>query len=152
MNTKDPKLPFERNPYPTFEVQEPPTPYYRAPQKILPGVLTKVFRYKHFKQIADKAPFSLLEWANLLYMSERTLQRYAKDNSEFNGMQIERILLMERLIDLGNDFFGKENFKSWLHTPVLFFNQKPPIHFLVTYDGTLDVINLIGRMQHGIPS
>lgn len=59
------------------------------------------FRYSSFKAILDKSPFTIGEWAQLLYMSERTLHRYAKDQAAFNGLQIERILVLEEFIDEG---------------------------------------------------
>lgn len=71
------------------------------------------FTYNIFKSIADQSPFTLNEWAQLLFISERTLHRYANDEAPFNGLQIDRILLLEELIETGNDFLGeKKNSKD----------------------------------------
>jgi len=113
-------------------------------------VITKDFLYTDFKKIADKAPFTVGEWADILHISERTLHRYAKDNSSFNGMQIERIFHIEKLIDLGNTMFGKEGFKNWLIFKPFSLHLQKPIDMLNSYQGIQEVIDLLGRIQHGI--
>ncbi|WP_018627814.1 antitoxin Xre-like helix-turn-helix domain-containing protein [Niabella aurantiaca] len=118
------------------------------PTKKEPAV--KDFTYQHFKKIADRAPFSLNEWADLLYISERSLHRYAKEGSGFNGLQIERILLLATLIDTGNEFFGKEGFGQWLHSRPFSLNGSQVKDLLTTHNEIQEVIDLLHRMEHGI--
>lgn len=115
-------------------------------------VLTKDFLYTDFRKVADKAPFTLGEWAQMMHISERTLHRYAKENAAFNGLQIERILHLEKLVNLGNTLFGKEGFKNWLHAKPFSLESKQPAEMLSTYDGIQQLIDLLGRIQHGIPA
>ncbi len=132
------------------KAEEIPATYYttaKAPSKQL---ITKDFLFSDFKKISDKAPFTIAEWAGILHISERTLHRYAHENASFNGMQIERILLTEQLINAGNQMFGKEGFKKWLKFKPFSLQFQTPISMLNTYDGIQQVINLIQRMQHGI--
>jgi putative toxin-antitoxin system antitoxin component (TIGR02293 family) len=133
-----------------------PIPVYKAHQalkqralKKAPQKMVEIFNYKAFKKIADKSPFSMAEWADLLCLSERTLQRYAKANSEFSGLHMERILQLEKLVDFGNDFF-KENFREWLLSTPFVLNRKTPFSLLGSYSGIKTVYDLIGRIQHGI--
>lgn len=113
-------------------------------------VAVKDFTYTFFKKIADKSPFTLSDWAGFLYLSERTLHRYAKDESTFNGLQIERILLLEILINAGNELFGLEGFKNWLLSKPFSLNGQMPKEMLFTHEGIQEVIDVIGRMQYGI--
>lgn len=115
-------------------------------------VLTRNFLYSDFRKIADKAPFTLGEWAQMMHISERTLHRYAKENTAFNGLQVERILHLEKLINLGNTLFGKQGFKEWLHHKPFSLDDKKPAELLQTYEGIQQLIDLLGRMQHGIPA
>lgn len=131
-------------------VREPSASYHAPIKKISKAVITKAFLYSDFKKIADKAPFTVGEWAEILHISERTLHRYAKDNSEFNGMQVERILHIEKMIDMGKKLFGIEGFKNWLNYKPFSLNGLRPIDMLTSYQGIQDVIDLLGRMQHGI--
>src|SRR5690625_7291262 len=45
--------------------------------------------YNIFKAIADQSPFMLNESAQLLFISERTLHKYATDDTPFNGLTID---------------------------------------------------------------
>lgn len=134
-------------------VNEGTTFYENRPAKnSFKPVITKDFTYKNFKIIADKAPFTLSDWADIMHISERTLHRYAKENTPFNGLQIEIILLTEKLIDMGNQVFGKDGFKSWMHSSVFSLDNRSPKEFINSYAGLQEIINVIGRIQYGIPS
>ncbi|MCF8292459.1 MAG: DUF2384 domain-containing protein [Chitinophagaceae bacterium] len=125
--------------------------YVRAAKKSTSKqIISNDFVYSNFKIIADEAPFTVGEWADILHISERTLHRYAKDNSVFNGMQEERILHIKKLITLGNDMFGKEGFKNWLLFKPFSLNNQKPLDLLTSYQGIQNVIDLLGKMQHGI--
>ena len=78
----------------TSRVEEP-MPVYRS-VKALPQV--KDFTYSEFKKIADKTPFTQAEWASILHVSERTLQRYAKNNGSFAPINAERAVQIEKII------------------------------------------------------
>lgn len=107
------------------------------------------FSQKQFQAIVNKSPFSQAQWADLLFLSERTLQRYAKSNTEFSGLHRERILQLEKLIDFGNSYFA-ENFNEWLFSFPFSLQGKRPFDYLFTYEGIKKVHLLIGRMQHGL--
>lgn len=113
-------------------------------------VLTKDFLFSDFKKISDRAPFTIADWAGILHISERTLHRYAHENACFNGMQIERILIMEKLIKIGTQLYGKEGLKKWLTFKPFSLQFQTPMSLLKTYEGIQQVIQLLNRMQHGI--
>src|SRR5436190_20035006 len=71
---------------------EEPVAEYKSVKK-LPALAE--FTYKRFERIASQVPFTQKEWSNILHLSERTLQRYAKDNSNFEGIYTDRILHIE---------------------------------------------------------
>ncbi len=106
------------------------------------------YTYNSFVTVMDKSPFTLAEWADLLYISERTLQRYAKSNATFNGLQIERIMELEKLIIAGNSLFHYE-FRDWLMHNAIYFNSDTPYSLLTTHNGITQVYNRIGAIQYG---
>lgn len=116
------------------------------------SIATRDFTFSDFKKIADQAPFLMKDWAGFLHTSERTLHRYAKDNSNFNGLQTERLLLFKTLIKAGNQLFGKENFGIWLNRKIFSLHFKTPKDLLYTHEGVQEVIDTIGRIEHGIVS
>src|SRR5213075_1561862 len=83
------------------KVEEPLVAY--STYKVMP--ITKDFNYKEFKKIADKVPFTQKEWSDILHISERTLQRYAKDDGSFNFSVTDRILQIDKVIKRGIEVF-----------------------------------------------
>ncbi len=109
------------------------------------------YTYKKLKKIADMVPFTQSEWANMLHLSERTLQRYAKNNSSFEGIYTDRILLLQEMIELGLEtFVNADSFYHWLKKDKTVMGQ--PINFVSLYSdrGIQQVIDQIGRIQYGV--
>jgi putative toxin-antitoxin system antitoxin component (TIGR02293 family) len=131
----------------TSRVEEP-MPVYRS-VKVLPQV--KDFTYSEFKKIADKTPFTQAEWASILHVSERTLQRYAKNNASFASINAERALQIEKVIQEGKLTFGKvENFYNWLKREPYMLEGNLSFNSLTSYDGIQKVLTQLGRIQHGL--
>ena len=127
---------------------EEPMPLYRS-VKTLPQV--KDFTYNEFKKIADKTPFTQAEWASILHVSERTLQRYAKNNGSFAPINAERALQIEKVIKEGKATFGKvENFYAWIKGNPYMLEGELSFNSLTTYEGIQKVLIQLGRIQHGI--
>ncbi|MBK9568833.1 MAG: hypothetical protein IPO53_02120 [Chitinophagaceae bacterium] len=125
-----------------------PMPVYRS-IKILPVVLD--YPYRKFEKIARQVAFTQKEWAAILHLSEKTLQRYAKDNKNFEGIYVERILQMQEMIETGLETFtSPEAFYRWLK------RDKPMLgivlHFsnLESSKGIQEHIDAMERLQHGI--
>jgi putative toxin-antitoxin system antitoxin component (TIGR02293 family) len=131
----------------TSKVEEP-MPVYRS-VKVLPQV--KDFTYSEFKKIADKTPFTQAEWASILHVSERTLQRYAKNNSSFAPINAERALQIEKVLKEGEFTFGKvENFYNWLKREPYMLEDNLSFASLTSYEGIQKVLTQLGRIQHGL--
>jgi len=125
-----------------------PLPVYRS-VKTLPAV--KDFTYNEFKKIADKAPFTQAEWASILHVSERTLQRYAKDNSTFAPINAERALQIARVLKEGELTFGKvQNFYDWIKRGPYMLEGNLSFDSLTSYEGIQKVLTQLGRIQHGL--
>ena len=111
----------------------------------------KEFTYNDFEKIADKVPFTLAEWAAIIHVSERTLQRYAKNNSNFAAINAERIYLIENVLKEAKIAFGKtENFYNWIKRNPYMLEGNLSINSLSSYEGIQNVLTQLGRIQHGI--
>lgn len=133
----------------TSKVEEP-MPIYRS-VKALPQI--KEFTFNEFKKIADKSPFTQAEWAAMLHVSERTLQRYAKNNGSFAAINAERALQIDKVLKEGKITFGKvENFYNWLKRNPYMLEGNLSINSLTSYEGIQKVLIQLGRIQHGILS
>ena len=117
--------------------------------KPLPAV--KDFTYNEFKKIADKSPFTKAEWAALLHVSERTLQRYAKDNCSFAPINAERALQIEKVLKEAKITFGKiENFYQWIKRNPYMLEGNLSFDSLTSYSGIEKILTQLGRIQHGL--
>lgn len=131
----------------TSRVQEPMAAYKTT--RVIPAL--KDFTYNEFKKIADKTPFTQLEWASMLHISERTLQRYAKSNGSFAAINAERAMQINKVIREGKAAFGKtENFYQWLKERPSTLEGTLSLESLQSYDGIEKVLTALGRIQHGI--
>jgi len=127
---------------------EEPTPEYKA-FKRLPVVAD--FPYSKFEKIMALVPFTQKEWANILHLSERTLQRYSKDNNSFEGIYVDRILQLEQLIQMGLEtFVDAEALYRWLHREKKVLGHVINFESLYSTQGIQDIIDEIGRIQYGV--
>lgn len=130
------------------KVEEPEAVYNRT-VKIIPSINN--FTYNEFKKIADKVPFTQTEWASILHVSERTLQRYAKNNGSFAPINADRALQIAQVINEGKITFGKTDlFYQWLKQKPLMLEGSLSLESLTTTHGIQMVLTQLGRIQHGI--
>lgn len=129
------------------KVEEPVAKYRSV--KTIPDI--QDFSYKKFEKLASKVPFTQKEWATILHLSEKTLQRYSKDNTSFEGIYVDRILQIEELIILGLEAFSDANaFYDWLK------KDKPVLGELLTFDSLKSTYgigllrNQVGRILHTV--
>ncbi len=125
-------------------------PFVEYGLKRLP-VLTADFPYKKFEKIAGRVPFTLHDWSNILHLSERTIQRYAQAGKGFEGIYVDRILQIERLIENGLEAFrDADAFYRWLKRDKNVLGQKLNFESLYSSQGIQDISDEIGRIQHGV--
>ncbi|WP_194974387.1 type II RES/Xre toxin-antitoxin system antitoxin [Aquiflexum lacus] len=107
--------------------------------------------FEEFEYFLDRSPIFIEEWAGLLHLSDRTLQRYKKDNKSFESIHSERILDLFMLFKFGEEVFGdKRPFQSWLHDQSIPLGNVTPLSLLDTSFGIVLVKEELGRIQHGI--
>lgn len=128
-------------------------PYMAMPSiSKLPAALAD-FPYSKFKKVADKVPFTQAEWASILHLSERTLQRYSKDNKSFEGIYVDRILQLEKLIDTGlQTFESGQSFYKWLKTEKSVLGSTLTFESLYHTQGINEIYQQLERIQHGVYS
>lgn len=107
--------------------------------------------YADFKKLADKVPFTQTEWADILHISERTLQRYAKDNHSFAPGNAERLVMLEKILQEAKSTFGStDNFYSWIKREPNMLEGNLSIRSLSSFEGMQNVLTQLGRIQHGL--
>ena len=129
------------------KVEEPEAVYQKTFR--MPSVAE--FPYRKFEKIAALVPFTQKEWASMLHLSEKTLQRYSKDNKSFEGIYVDRILQIEQLIKLGLETFVSEDaLYRWLKKDKQVLGVKLGFESLNSAQGIQDLTDQLGRIQYGV--
>lgn len=108
--------------------------------------------YSLFELIQSFTPFSENDWADILDISSRSLQRYKViSGHHFKRNHSEKIIEMAEVAKLGLDVFGNmEKLKLWLDTPNFALGSKKPLELLKDSYGKELVISELTRINHGI--
>jgi putative toxin-antitoxin system antitoxin component (TIGR02293 family) len=100
--------------------------------------------------LAKKISLTLQQLANIMHISERTLQRY-DDDAIIKAEYAEKAIELARLYTRGEEVFGTmDKFKTWMSTQLLVFNGESPLSLLDTSAGFNMVFTELGRIEHGI--
>lgn len=122
-----------------------------------PHTLLRVIRdgisYDEFEKIKERSGLSLAEWANYLNLSERTLLRYAKNSENLDKSTSERVIEIAMLQERASDVFGDlDVFNQWINSPVRALGNAMPKEYLDSSIGIQILNEVMGRIEHGIPS
>lgn len=108
-------------------------------------------QFPFFLSFMKKTPFSLQDWANFLHISDRTMQRYKKENHTFDPNQSERIVQISILYRHGSTLFNStEHFNIWLDTPNPGLGGIKPKSLLDSSFGINLLQDELARMEQGI--
>ncbi|WP_258140633.1 type II RES/Xre toxin-antitoxin system antitoxin [Mucilaginibacter phenanthrenivorans] len=114
------------------------------------NIARKGFSKRTLLALAKKISLNIQELANILHISERTLQRY-DDDDLIKTEYAEKAVELARLYTRGEEVFGSiDKFKLWVKAPSLIFNGEAPVTILDTSAGFDLVFKELGRIEHGI--
>jgi len=109
------------------------------------------FSYDRFQTLLEALPFSQKEWAEVLHLSEKTLQRYAKDAKSFDGLLSDRLYLLEELVSQAEDVFENPNdLFSWLQKDKNILGYKLNFSSLKSATGIYMLKDELGRILQGV--
>lgn len=107
--------------------------------------------YSLFSLIQHYTPFTENDWASLLDLSTKSLQRYKQASKSFGPLQSEKIIEMAEVTKVGLDVFGDlEKFRGWLNTPSFALGGLEPMELLKDSYGKEMVIGELVRIDHGV--
>ena len=107
--------------------------------------------YYAFERFAASSFISMADWAELLEISERSLQRYKKENKSFDRMRSERIIEIEAVLRKGVDVFGdEEKFFTWMNSKILALGGIKPRELLDSSIGIEIINDELTAIEYGI--
>jgi len=108
-------------------------------------------KFPAFSLFASRSPFSLAEWSSFLHISDRTMQRYKKENGTFDSLQSEKIVEIALLHNKGTSVFGgSQKFNNWLDTENLALGKIKPKLLLDNTFGIGLLKDELTRIEYGI--
>lgn len=113
----------------------------------------QIFPITKFESLSRKLPFTQQEWGDMLYISERTLQRYLKEQKPFEGLHAEHLYQLDALADIGLSVFGDAAaFDAWLRRDKHILGKQVGFEALRSFGGTQLIADELGRMVYGVYS
>ncbi len=124
---------------------------FLADKMLIVMAIRKGIPFDLFETIMRYSPFSLNDWAELLSVSKKSLQRYEQSKKSFKSLQSEKIIEMAEVTNLGLEVFDDmDKFKLWLETPNFALGNMKPFDLLRDSYGKEMVIGELTRVEHGI--
>lgn len=103
-------------------------------------------------RLADYLSLSISQMAELLPVTERTIQRYRR-KQRFNRVVSEQALQIAQVAARGSEVFGgRDKFLSWMKSPSPALGNRTPASLLRSRFGTEVVLDELGRIEHGVIS
>lgn len=114
-------------------------------------IIREGISFKSFIDFVNNGPFSLPEWSKYLHISERTMQRYQKENKTFELPQSEKIVELAIFYERGVKVFGdKTKFDTWLGLNNIALHNYKPKDLLDSSFGIQWLNEILTRIEHGI--
>jgi putative toxin-antitoxin system antitoxin component (TIGR02293 family) len=111
----------------------------------------KTFSIESFQALSQKLLFTQLEWADILHISDRTLQRYLKEDKPFEGLFSEHLYQLDNMAALGLTVFSDaKGLEEWLRTPKTILGKTIDFSTLQSFWGVKLICNELGRIEHGV--
>ena len=100
--------------------------------------------------LANYLSFTMRQMAELLPITERTIQRYTPQKT-FNRVVSEQILQIAEITAKGVEVFeDKRKFLTWMNYPNKALANKTPMSLLNSRSGTEMVLDELGRIEYGV--
>lgn len=109
--------------------------------------------YKSLKTAQGIMPFSNQEWAQMLHISTRSIDRLKNENKKLSTTQSDKLIEVTLLYDYGVDVFGSsEKFSQWLNRTNIALGGVTPKSLLDTNQGINAVKSALSRIEYGVLS
>lgn len=105
-----------------------------------------------YDEIQKRTPFGEMEWADLLNLSPKSLQRYRMAEEHiFKPIHTEKILEVAEVMELGKEVFeDTSRFENWLYSEVRGLGGHRPVDLLRNSYGQGLVLEALHRIDQGV--
>ncbi len=106
--------------------------------------------FQNFKKIYNILGFTNKKWAEIIGVSEKTIQTLLKEKKALDRRKTEKLLDFLLFVEYGLTVFGDiESFKDWLHYKTPLLNNKAPFDYLDSLQGIAMLREIIYKIETG---
>lgn len=107
--------------------------------------------YSAYTELADRSGLGRQEFAHKLRLPLSTLARRARSGT-LSIEESDKLVRYVQVLDSAVSLFDgdEEEAVHWLNNPVKALGGRTPIEMLSTHAGTTAVLDVIGRLEHGV--
>lgn len=112
-------------------------------------IIERGLPYEEVERLAGALELSIEELCHIIPVSRRTLAR-------FRGLHLDahlsdHIYIAWKVYERAEEVMeSPENARLWLKTPNYAFRFKRPLDYLSSLTGSLELLDELGRLQHGV--
>ena len=112
-------------------------------------VVVQGLPYSEVKKLCSLLDLSIEELCRLLPISRRTLSR--NRDKTLDPRISDHLMMIERVFHRAIEVLeSSDNARIWLKSPNYAFRNQCPLDFLGTFTGAQELLDELGRLQHGI--
>lgn len=115
------------------------------------GIIRGGLAYSELETLRSALDLPMEDLAAHIGISRNTLQRRKISRKPLNPVESDRIVRLARLTGKAVDVFGDISYaRQWLKSPQHGLGGLSPLDYSDTGIGTDEVLNLLGRIEHGV--
>lgn len=118
-----------------------------------PSLIRRGLSAAAFKRVIEASACTRQRVIKSMKLSERTLARRLNAREHLKPESSERVLRLARVLIRAEDVFeAKEKAQRWIDVSNVALGGQTPLECLDTGDGFQLVLDLLGRIEHGVHS
>jgi putative toxin-antitoxin system antitoxin component (TIGR02293 family) len=112
-------------------------------------IIERGLPYEEAERLANALELTIEELCRIIPVSRRTLARFRGLN--LDAHLSDHIYIAWKVYERAEEVMeSPENARLWLKTPNYAFRFKRPLDYLSSLTGSLEVLDELGRLQHGV--
>lgn len=112
-------------------------------------IVARGLPYEAVERLAKSLELTLEQMCQIIPVSRRTLARYR--GGDLDAHLSDHLLMVGKVYDRAVQVLeSPENARIWLKNPNYALRFKTPLEYLSSFAGAQDVLDELGRLQHGV--
>jgi len=112
-------------------------------------IIERGLPYEEVERLAAEIELSMEELCRIIPVSRRTLARFR--GSLLDAHLSDHIYIARKVFERAAEVMeSPDNARLWLKTPNYAFRFKRPLEYLSSLTGSLELLDELGRLQHGV--